>query len=190
MTSDVLRNAFTNEPVDTGWLPKNVIRHGSCVSGKWVVCFFPQQRYELQVNQEQLCLPLPSFVFMGIGNSYFVWAVKKNQFEPDLILYHTPLPNVMASGKICWGNVYPTSVSLSNVQFTWSKFVSSTFNQDYTQGKSKKYKNNIIEQLKILNQKVKTSSRSRYRVSDLIPVRDKLTVEQAVKLVLEKTECN
>ena len=188
LTPDVLRSAFANEPTDTDWLPKSVIRHGSSVSGNWVVCFFSQQRYELQVEREQLYLPLPSFVFMGIGSSYFLWAVKKNQFEPNLILYHAPLPNVMADGRICWGNVCPTSVNLSNVESAWSKFIGSAFNRDYTQGKSRKYNNNIIEQLKILTRKSKTSSRCRYPVSDLVPVQNKLTVKQAVEAVIKKVE--
>ena len=75
LTSDVLRNALKNEPTDTDWLPKSVIRHGNSISGNWVVCFFPQQRYKLQINEEQLYVPLPSFILMGIGSSYFVWAV-------------------------------------------------------------------------------------------------------------------
>lgn len=125
---------------------------------------------------------------MGIGSSYFLWAVKKNQFDPNLILYHAPLPNVMADGRICWGNVCPTSVNLSNVESAWSKFMESTFNRDYTQGKSKQYNNNIIKQLRILNRKEKISYCCRYPVSDLVPVRNKLTVEQAVKAVITKVE--
>ena len=187
LTSDVLRNAFKNEHTDTDWLPKSVIRHGSCVSGNWVVCFFHQQRYNLQINEEQLYVPLPSFILMGIGSSYFVWAVKKNLFEPSLILYHAPLPNVMADGRICWGNVFPPLVSLSNIESTWFKFISSTFNQDYTQGKSRKY-NNIVERLQLLNQKLKVSSRCRYPISDLVPVRDRLSVNQAVKTIIKNSE--
>ena len=187
LTSDVLHSAFKNEPTDTDWLPKSVIRHGSCVSGNWVVCFFHQQRYHLQVNQEQLHIPLPSFILMGIGSSYFLWAVKKNLFEPNLSLYHAPLPNVMSDGRVCWGNVCPTSVSLSNIESTWLKFIGSTFNQDYTQGKSRKY-NNIVEHLQLLNQKVKVSSRCRYPISDLVPVRDRLSVDRAVKTIIKNSE--
>ena len=188
LTPDVLRSAFANEPTDTDWLPRSVIRHGSSVLGNWVVCFLTQQRYELKVNEEQFHLPLPSFIFMGIGSSYFLWAVKKNQFEPNLIIHHAPLPNVMADGRICWGNVCPISINLLNVESAWSKFMGSTFNRDYTQGKSKKYKNDIVEQLRILNRKVKVSSRCRYPVSDLVPVRNKLTVAQAVKAVIQNLE--
>lgn len=186
LTPDVLRNAFANEPSDTDWLPKSVIRHGSGVSGNWIVCFFPQQHYSLQVGREQLYLPLPSFVFIGIGSSYFLWAVKKNQFEPNLIIHHAPLPNVMADGRICWGNVCPTSVSLSNVESAWSKFIGSKFNQDYTQAKSKQYNNNIIKLLRTLNQKVKVSSRCRYPVSDLVPIQNQLSVNKVVKAIIKK----
>ena len=187
LTPDVLRNALKNEPTDTDWLPKSVIRHGSCVSGNSVVCFFPRQRYNLQINEEKLSVPLPSFILMGIGSSYFLWAVKKNQFEPNLILYHAPLPNVMIDGRICWGNICPPSVSLSNIQLTWFKFMASKFNQDYTQGKSRKY-NNIVKHLQFLNQKVKVSSRCRYPISDLVPVRDRLSVDRAIEIVKRNIE--
>lgn len=187
LTSDVLRNAFADEPTDTGWLPNSVIRHGNSVSGNWVVCFFPRQRYDLQINEEQLYVPLPSFVLMGIGSSYFVWAVKKNLFEPNLSLYHAPLPNVMSDGRICWGNICLPPVSLSNIESTWFKFMASKFNQDYTQGKSRKY-NNIVEHLQLLNQKVKVSSCCRYPISDLVLVHDRLTVERVVKAIIENLE--
>ena len=187
LTPDVLRNAFADEPTDTDWLPKSVIRHGNSISGNWVVCFLTQQRYKLQINEEQLYVPLPSFILMGIGSSYFVWTVKKNLFEPNLSLYHAPLPNVMSDGRVCWGNICPTSVSLSNIESTWLKFISSTFNQDYTQGKSRKY-NNIVERLQLLNQKVKVSSRCRYPISDLVPVRDRLSVDRAVKTIIKNSE--
>ncbi len=125
---------------------------------------------------------------MGISSSYFLWAVKKNQFEPNLILYHAPLPNVMADGRICWGNICPTCVSLSNVESAWSKFITSTFNRDYTLGKSRKYNNNIIKLLRTLNQKVKVSSRFRYPVSDLVPIQNQLNVNKAVKAIIKNDE--
>ena len=187
LTSDVLRSAFANEPTDTRWLPENVIRHGSSVRGNWIVSFYPQQRYSLQIQKEQVYVPLPSFVFVGISNSYFVWAVKKRKFNSKLSLYHSPLPNVMNNGRICWGNVHPTLASLLTIESTWSKFIGSTFNQDYTQGKSLRF-DNIIEQLELLNQKTKMSTRCRYPTSDLIPIRDNLSVEEAVSLVIKPEE--
>ena len=187
LTSDVLRNAFANEPTDTGWLPKNIIRHGSTTIGNWVVCFFPQQRYRLQVQSEQLYVPLPSLVFVGISNSYYVWAVKKTRFNSQLLIHHAPLPNVMNNGRICWGNVCSPTASLSTIKSTWWKFIGSTFNQDYTQDKSIKF-DNIIDRLKLLNQKSRVSARCRYPVSDLVPVRDRLTIDRAVKLIIQNKE--
>ncbi len=187
LTSDILRDAFANEPTDTKWLPQNVIRHGTNILGNWLVCFFPSQRYHLYLDKKQLHLPLPSFVLMGIGNSYYLWAVKKTKFESNSVLHHAPLPNVRTDGRICWGNVYPPSVSLSNVESVWLKFINSRFNQDYTEGKSRKY-NNIIEHLRILDQRSKSSSRCRYPVSDLVPLRDKLTVNKAVEAIIRNAE--
>ncbi len=184
LTSDVLRNAFTSEPTDTGWLPENVIRHGSSVLGDWIVSFYPRQRYNLQVQDEQLHVPLPSFVFVGISTSYFVWAVKRAKFNARSLIYHAPLPNVMNDGRICWGNVHPLPASLSTIESTWQKFIGSIFNQDYTQGKSLKF-NNIIDRLKLLHQRSQVSARCRYLVSDLVPIRNNLTVEEAIALVLK-----
>ena len=39
LTSDILRDAFANEPTDTKWLPQNVIRHGTNILGDWLVGF-------------------------------------------------------------------------------------------------------------------------------------------------------
>jgi hypothetical protein len=189
LTSDVLRSAFANEPTDTGWLPKDVIRHGSSVLGDWVVSYYPQQRYTLQVQKEQFYVPLPSFVFVGISTNYFIWAVKRAKFNAQSSIYYAPLPNVMSNGRICWGNVSPTLASLSTIELTWSKFIGSTFNLDYTQGKSLKF-DSVIEQLKLLNRKAKVSTRCRYPISDLIPIRYSLTVEEAVDYVIKSDEWN
>lgn len=179
-------HAFANEPTDTGWLPKNIIRHGSSVLGDWVVSYYSQQRYRLQVQSEQLYVPLPSFVFVGISSNYYVWAAKKTRFNSQLLIHHAPLPNVMNDGRICWGNVCPPIASLSTIESTWWKFIDSTFNQDYTQGKSIKF-DNIIDRLKLLNRRARISNRSRYPTSDLIPIRDNLTVEEAVEYVIKST---
>ena len=187
LTSDILCSAFANEPTDTGWLPEDVIRHGSSVLGDWIVSFYPQQRYNLQVQKERVYVPLPSFVFVGISNSYFVWAVKKRKFNSKLSLHHAPLPNVMNNGRICWGNVHPILASISTIELAWSKFIGSTFNQDYTQGKLPRF-DNVIEQPKLLNRKAIIYTRCRYPNSDLIPIRDNLSVEEAVSLVMKPEE--
>ena len=187
LTSDVLRNAFNNEPVDTGWLPENIVRHGSSVLGDWIVSFYPQRRYDLQIQDEQLHVPLPSFVFVAIFTRYFVWAVKGTKFNAGSFIYHAPLPNVMNDGRICWGNVHPLPASLSTIESTWEKFIGSIFNQDYTQRKSLEF-NNIIDRLKLLHQKSRVSARCRYPISDLVPIRDNLTVEEAIDQILKLSQ--
>ncbi len=94
----------------------------------------------------------------------------------------------MIYGRICWGNICLPPVSLSNIESTWFKFMASKFNQDYTQGKSRKY-NNIIECLQLLNQKVKVSSHCRYPISDLVLVQDRLTVERVFEAIIKNLEC-
>ncbi len=148
------------------------------------VSFYPQRKYNLQVQDEHLHVPLPSFVFVAISTSYFVWAVKRAKLNAQSFIYHAPLPNVMNDGRICWGNVHPLPACLSIIELMWQKFIDSTFNQDYTQGKSPKF-NNIIDRLKLLHQKSQVSARCRYSVSDLVLIRNNLTVEEAIALVLK-----
>ena len=50
--------------------------------------------------------------------------------------------------------------------------------------------NNIIEYLRFLDQKSKNFVRCRYPVSDLVPIRNKLTVNKAVEIVLNNAKCN
>lgn len=187
LTPDVLRCAFNNESTDTGWLPSSVVRHGSTVIGDWVVSFLPPTRYQLQIEQEQLYIPLPSFVFLGVDKSYFVWAVKESRFNPQGIVHHAPLPNVIETGRICWGNAYPPSVSLSTIEPAWSLFINSSFNHDYTGGKSNKYRD-IIEHLKLLHQKLQGSSRCRYPISDLVPLRREFTVEEIIEAIIKNSQ--
>lgn len=45
-----VREAFTNEVVDSGWMPPEAIRFGVCRFGEWFVGFIPPGRWELPLE--------------------------------------------------------------------------------------------------------------------------------------------
>jgi PRTRC genetic system protein B len=170
---------------DSNWLWERLIRHGQCELTDWAVAFLPKNNYLLQVSDRQLKVPMPSLIFMGIGRDYFVWAVKETTFQSSSIVYRAPFPNVNAiDGKVCFGNVEVPTANLQTIREAWSLFVESKFNQDYASGKSRRFAQNIIEQLEILHTKGKYC---RYPLSDLVAIgRMGITVDDLVSAVLQK----
>lgn len=173
---------------DSHWLWERLVRHGQCGLTDWAVAFLPKSNYLLQVSDRQLKMPLPSFVFMGIGRDYFVWAVKEASFCASSIVYRAPVPNVNAvDGKICFGNVEVPTASLQTIKEAWSLFKISNFNPDFTNGKSKRFPKNILSQLHVLHAKGVEGKRCRYPLSDLVAIgRTRITIEDLVSAVLQK----
>lgn len=160
--------AFRQEPIDSGWLTSNTVRWGHSRQGEWIVQFYPPKRYQLIIAEFELhaiAIPLPAFVFLGCGSNYWVWAVTGKQFDPNCQLYHAPLPNVMASGAICFGNNSHIASSNQGIVQAWDLFWSSPFNQDAVGSKSKSDPENVLSFLCSLhNRKSK-----RYPTDDLVP---------------------
>lgn len=124
--------AFRSAPVDSGWLAPNVARCGSTSRGDYAVLFVPSGRHNLNVESgakiKQLRVWLPSFVFFGYGQGYYVWAVKSDRLQPTAPLFAAPLPNVFDGGGICWGqNTAPRSTA-SSIADAWNLFITSPFN--------------------------------------------------------------
>jgi hypothetical protein len=166
VSPEAVLQCFSQIPVDTGFLPPGTVRWGIAGGEEWAAKFIPPGRYSLSfANGNQLTLPLPGFLFCGLGRSYYLWAVKTKQFAPELRLFHAPLPNINNSGGICFGNVSVPPASLSNLDRAWQVFIGSEFNQDLTQGKSKQHRKNAIAQL----QAVAADGCQSYPRRDLVP---------------------
>jgi len=186
LSPDVLREAFNNEPFDSGWLPPEVLRHGSNRYGSWAILFIPAQRHCLNFGEESFCIPLPPLIFMGHHQFYWLWAMAKTQFHPNNQAFHAPLPNVNASpaGRICWGQNKPPVATLGTIQKAWELFIHSQFTSHYTNHKSKQFPHNIMKKLKQVHLRTQQSSRCRYPVSDLMPIGTDETIEGLVQSVL------
>jgi hypothetical protein len=188
----LLRKAFSAEAVDSGWLSPGVCRWGSRPEGDWMVKFYPASAHTLDLGEQHrtATVVLPSIVFGGIGNVYYVWATKTRTFSPHDRIFVVPLPNVYHDGRICFGNNTPPTLSWGEwdgIDTAWNLFVESPFNGDLAQQKSRAHPVDVREQLSAVDQR----KRQRYPLSDLIPYTVKggaaATVETAVHAYLIKS---
>lgn len=188
-----VRSAFSQELLDTGWLPPSVRRWGMTPRGDWLVLFVPPAHHQLRLQRTErggeaseldhrfmeLTLPLPALVFMGFGASYYIWAIQEMELHPNAMTYHAPLPNIDGDGRICLGaNNYPTA-SCEKIGEAWRLFLESPFNDHHADRKSQRYPNDIRSRWMNL----KRQARCAYPLNDLVPRHR--TVEQAVKQVLD-----
>jgi PRTRC genetic system protein B len=172
-----VRAAFSAEPIDTGWLPPNVRRWGTGANGNWAVLSIPPMRRQLlfehivqDIPTMTLDVPLPALVFMRIGSSGYIWALK-DEFAPDAVLYHAPLPNVNSSGAICFGS---NRLEGQSVAQSWQLFLDSPFTSHQVNGKSRRQPDDIRLLLASLHKK------RRYPLRDLLPLQPRVTVDQAI----------
>ncbi len=172
-----VRAAFSAELIDTGWLPPNVRRWGTGALGDWAVLSIPPMRHQLlfeHVTQDiptlTLDIPLPALVFMRIGTACYVWALK-DEFAPDAVLHHAPLPNVNSSGAICFGG---NRLEGQSVAQSWRLFLDSPFTSHQTNGKSRQQPDDVRLFLAGLHK------RRHYPSRDLLPLQPRTTVDQAV----------
>lgn len=196
ISSEAVRNAFSQLPVDSGFLPSGIVRWGSTNKGTFIVKFIPATSNNeftfVEDSQNQiLSLPLPGLVLIGIGRQYFLWAVKTKQFDPNAQVFHAPLPNINSWGAICFGNNFVPDVSTGTIEFVCQLFGSSPFNSDSVSGKSKAFPSDIRKQLHYLHKHQKRS----YPLRDLVdyPSRYKTIgelIEFMVKQSYESTSFN
>lgn len=159
-----VRAAFANEPVDSGWIHPEIQRWGTGNNGDWAVLFIQPQKYQLNLNElGTIYVPLPAFVLVGQGHSYWLMASKSKKFNPDAIAHKAPLPNVNSSyGSICWGNNHPPAAGTQTIQKAWKLFIESPFSADWSDNKSKSYPQDVRNHL------VKTSTLKTYPLKDLL----------------------
>lgn len=141
--------AFSNESIDSGWIPSDVIRWGIAQRSEWVITFKPPGIHELNFSSnETLTVALPGFVFLGVGRHYYIWAIRGKTFEPKAAAFHAPLPNVYPGGNICFGSNIPPTASSQSISQTWDLFMQSEFNSHLANAKSKSQPKDVREKLR------------------------------------------
>lgn len=151
------REAFTGVPVDSGWLKPEIVRWGTGRGGDWVVAFMPPRVYEIEMTREtatdsewkletdvdRVSVPLPGLIVFGASNQYYIWAVKTEQLDPYHEIYRCPLPNVEASGLICWGPFKPPRATVKTIFEAFDLFMTATHNNHRCNGKSKSQRDDV-----------------------------------------------
>lgn len=169
ISSESVRNAFSQLPVDSGFLPSGIVRWGSNTKGTFIVKFIPPSSnnrltFTGDTHNQIVSIPSPGLVLMGIGCQYYIWAVKTKKFEPNARVFHAPFPNINASGGICFGNNRVPDASNETIDVVWTLFNRSPFNSDSIAGKSKAFPSDIRKQLNTLHERQKRS----YPLRDLV----------------------
>jgi hypothetical protein len=170
-----VRAAFSNVPIDSGWMPPEGRRWGTGPNGAWTIMHIPPMRHALTFTgivegepQTTRTIPLPGLVFVHFSLTGYVWALR-GDFSPEALLYHAPLPNVGSGGAICFGSNRTEGLTAAQ---TWQLFLTSPFNDHSTDGKSRQQPDDVRLLLMSL------ARHKRYPVDDLAPLNPPSTVDQ------------
>jgi len=171
VSSASVRAAFAEETIDTNWLPNNVRRWGMGKRGEWIVIAYPAQRHRFTFEQESggeqtvsLDVPMSPLAFFGYAQRYYLWAFKDAELKGDTNLCAAPLPNIDANGAICFGSNVVPKASAQTIEEAWRIFLASPFTNHSVNGKSRKYPNDVREQL----MRLVNGHRRRYPIEDLV----------------------
>lgn len=145
-------SAFTLETMDSGWITTGIQRTGFNTQGSWFVFFMPPCRNELKLDKTDTyySVPIPGTLLIGAKKTLYLFAMDGQEFDPKGKVYTAPFPNIYPDGKICWGKNRTPAVEASKALEVWKLFFLSPFNGDLASGKSKKYPQDVREQLKAL----------------------------------------
>ncbi len=157
-----------------------------------MIRFYPAAPYSLQFGLPESAdsfsatIRLPAMIFAGVGKTYFVWAVKEEQFTTASHLFAVPLSNIWSDGCICYGANMPPAVSAEDWQTideAWQLFIGSPFIGDLASGKSRTQPEDVRLQLLAVSR----SQDQQYPLDDLLAhtLNDTpITVQMAVDAML------
>lgn len=185
--ASLARALIGNTRFTTGFIPDDIIYHEQVGVKQTVVGYRKQQRTGiwLEGREEALRVPLPHLIMMrttkeGKNPDYQLFACAKRPESLIDKLYHAPLPNVFASGGICWGNVSRPKTDSISLKADWQALLGSRFGNHACHGKSKSHRSDVREMLLELNA---APRRRVYPKRDLIDA--KKTLASILKIDLE-----
>lgn len=174
-----VHQALKGEPIDSGWLPAGVSRWGTGSRGTWMLRYHEPAVYtfglELKSRRRRLRVPMPALVFFGLGNAYYVWAMKGNKLDVKAALYRAPVSNTNNIGLICFGSNPHPDAGKGGFETAWKSFLEAPFNDHWTNGKSLRHPNDINAQLIELHRSKATA----YPAADLVAAGG--TLEQTIE---------
>ena len=185
LSPGAVRQAFAAEPIDTGWIPEGVRRWGVCAKGTWMLQFHEPavRRVWLPGGRRQIKTPMPALVFFGIGNAYYVWAMKGGKFDPKATLWNAPCANVNDLGLICWGQNLHPDVSTGCLGRLWETFWDAPFSDSSRRGKSLRFPEDASARLADLAKR----KAQKYPEDDMTPLKHRLLPNPAtLEAVVER----
>ncbi|MDT8306511.1 MAG: hypothetical protein RRC07_11285 [Anaerolineae bacterium] len=143
-------SACTNIALGSGLLPPNTLFWKQQGDRLGIGIYVPARRWRMQVDsanrdEERVYhIPMPPFVFVGSGNAYQIYAVKRRPRGEYERLYHAPCPNVHDHGGICPGNASFPACSSQTIRAALTLFLEdSYFNGDLSRGKCHRYPDDV-----------------------------------------------
>ena len=178
-------SACTKIEMRSSLLPANALFWGQRGDKTMLGIYVPARRWQMQTGVRRYHLPMPPFVFVGVGTMYRIFAIKKRPFRQSSIqafrqssmqsfahniqLYHAPSPNVYGNGGICSGNAPFPACSSETIQTALHLFMEdSYFNADLCVGKCNSHKNDIRHLWETLDGK------KRFPLKELVPMNMRL----------------
>ena len=157
-------SACTNVQLSSRLLPPNTLFWKQQANQVMLGIYVPARRWNVRTEERSYHVPMPPFVFVGYGSSYYVFTVKKRPSHERECLYHAPCPNVHTHGGICQGNTPFPICSLRNIQTALTLFLEgSLFNADLSRGKCRSHPEDVRELWAELD------GRKRFPLSELVP---------------------
>lgn len=132
--------AFNFVGARSGFLPPDTLFWNRAGRERIGIYLPPQSRnlaFDLGARkQKTLRVPLPGFVFIGQGASYWIYAVKERPASERAEMYVAPLPNVNGdNGLVCAGTVKFPVCAGDTIHAAANLFFESAFNHDLSNDK-------------------------------------------------------
>lgn len=174
-----LAAAITDLDLNSGLLPHNCLFWGKRHGADRLAVYLPPQVWPVVVRGDPSTspstssggtsgpawrVPLPGLIFIGYQYDYAIWAVAERPADTGAPLYLAPCPNVSLQG-VCRGNAPFPKAGPTTIWPAVEVFFSSKFNQDLSNGKSRAYPDNVLNQWRALH----TAGVESYPLADLVP---------------------
>lgn len=139
-----LAACFTNVAAASSYLPPNTLFWRRQAGVERVGIYVPPACYRLSWNGTLYKLPMPGFVFVGQGRTYWVFALKEAGYPtPATHLYAAPVPNIVENGHMCTGSVPFPECSPATVYEAFRAFVESPFTPHHVNGRCISHPNDV-----------------------------------------------
>jgi hypothetical protein len=101
----------------------------------------------------ELIVPLPTLLFVGCGQKYYLWATLDKYVTPQSRLFAAPFPNLDSSGTICFGSNIAPECRLETIDEVWRVIFESPFNSHQKEDRCQTHKKDVRQFLLSLNGK-------------------------------------